>query len=235
MTVNSPLWAVGSVEPLLAAYAAGMLPPPLEAVVSTHLALNRTNHRLVDDLTMLAAEEMERLAPKPLAARDRVLATVLAAPPVAEPLAGEPPKRPKEPARPASAEALPPPLARYVAGSLGHPPTIDTLPWRPVLPGLRQWVGARDEGWTLRLLRGRAGVGIPHHGHRGAEITLVVTGGLIDGDAHFQAGDLSVSGEDDDHRPRVDDSGECICAVVTAAPIRLSGPLGWIVNPFLKD
>lgn len=234
MTVNAPLWAVGSVEPLLAAYAAGTLPPPLEAVVSAHLALDRTNHRLVDDLTVLAAEEMEGLAPKPLANRERVLASVLAAVSRDEP-AAETPGRRAEAARPQSAGALPLPLARYLAGSLGHPTTIDTLPWRPVLPGLRQWVGARDEGWTLRLLRGRAGVAIPHHGHRGAEITLVVTGGLIDGEAHFHAGDLSVSGEDDDHRPRVDDSGECICAVVSAAPIRLSGPIGWVVNPFLKD
>lgn len=212
-------WATGTIEPLLAGYAAGVLPPPVAAVVASHLEANASHRRLLQDLTAAAAISMEDLPPAGIADRDRRLAAVFSAAPVDAPRQTPPPPSP----------GLPAPLRRYVGRDLAE------VPWRPMLPGMRQWIARRDGAWTTRLLRGRPGAAIPHHGHRGIELVLVVHGTLHDGDLRLGPGDLAVSDEDVDHRPCVGDNGECVCALVSSAPIRLRGFAGFLLNPLMRD
>lgn len=224
MIGNAAPWATGTIEPLLAGYAAGVLPSPVVAVVASHLEANATHRRLLHDLAAAAAISMEDLPPAEIADRDRRLAAVFAAAPVDAPLSTSAPPSSVQPL-----SGLPAPLRRYLGRDLAE------VPWRPMLPGIRQWIARRDGVWTTRLLHGRPGAAIPHHGHRGIELVLVVHGMLHDGDLCLGPGDLAVSDEDVDHRPCVGDNGECVCALVSSAPIRLRGLLGVLVNPLMRD
>ena len=58
---------------------------------------------------------------------------------------------------------------------------------------------------TLRLLLIPAGQAVPEHGHRGLELTLVLSGAFSDATGHFQAGDLEVADEALGHTPHATD------------------------------
>ncbi len=124
---------------------------------------------------------------------------------------------------------VPQPLADYLEGNL------DELKWRFMGPGMKQvklWAG--ENGEKLWLLKAKGGTEIPEHGHNGNELTLVLQGGYkVDG-THYTVGDLEVAdGGVEDHRPLIDDGEDCICLVVTEAPIKLKGTIARAVQPFI--
>jgi putative transcriptional regulator len=65
-------------------------------------------------------------------------------------------------------------------------------------------------------------------------MTLVLAGGFSDGNRQYQRGDFSFCDGQDDHSPVADDDGECLCLTVTDAPLRLTGPLMRLLNPFIR-
>jgi putative transcriptional regulator len=83
-------------------------------------------------------------------------------------------------------------------------------------------------------MRIRAGVSMPQHTHKGREMTLVLAGGFTDDTGHFLRGDLSLTDGTVDHVPTADDDGDCVCLAVTDAPLRLTGPIGRLFNPFIR-
>jgi ChrR Cupin-like domain len=58
-----------------------------------------------------------------------------------------------------------------------------------------------SELFRLRLTRVAAGRAMPRHTHAGAELTLVLSGGLSDGAGHFQRGDVDSADASTDHQP----------------------------------
>ena len=98
--------------------------------------------------------------------------------------------------------------------------------WGFLGPGLRKavlWTG--EHGERLWLLRARPGVAIPHHGHRGSELTLVLKGSFWDGDQQYMPGDVEEAYEGVEHDIRIDDGGECICLALTEGKLRFDSPL----------
>lgn len=87
---------------------------------------------------------------------------------------------------------------------------------------------------SAQLLKIEAGRDIPHHDHRGLELTLVISGTLEDGNGVFRRGDLVVHDEDSAHQPSAGAASDCICLIAQTGPVRLSGAMGWLINPFLK-
>jgi putative transcriptional regulator len=75
---------------------------------------------------------------------------------------------------------------------------------------------------------------MPVHSHRGHEFTLVLAGGFRDGSQQFLPGDFAVRDASHRHQPIVDDDGQCLCLVVLDAPLRLTGAVGRLLNPFLR-
>jgi putative transcriptional regulator len=75
---------------------------------------------------------------------------------------------------------------------------------------------------------------MPRHSHRGNEYTLVLAGGFSDGGKQFGPGDFVAKDPSHIHQPVVDDDGECLCLVVLDAPLRLTGAMGKLLNPFLR-
>jgi putative transcriptional regulator len=112
---------------------------------------------------------------------------------------------------------------------------LEALPWRrmggPVSGITLSRPGAPE---TLRLLRIKAGAAVPRHTHAGTELVMVLAGGFKDHVGQYLRGDVSVCDGALDHQPVADADGDCICLSVTDAPLRFTGPLGPLLNLFVK-
>lgn len=87
-------------------------------------------------------------------------------------------------------------------------------------------------GVAAQLLKLEAGRKVPHHGHHGLEVTLVLSGSFGDGHGVYKRGDLVIHDEDSEHQPCAVANSDCICLISQTAPVRLNGPLGWLLNRF---
>ena len=76
---------------------------------------------------------------------------------------------------------------------------------------------------------------MPVHTHASSELTLVLAGGFTDQFGHFLRGDLAEADASVEHRPVADPGEDCLCLAVTDGPMRLTGPLGRLINPFLRS
>lgn len=116
------------------------------------------------------------------------------------------------------------PLPEALRDYLGR--TGTPVRWGFLGPGLRKailWTG--EHGERLWLLRARPGVAIPHHGHRGSELTLVLKGSFWDGDQQYMPGDVEEAYPGVEHDIRIDEEGECICLALTEGKLRFDSPL----------
>jgi putative transcriptional regulator len=89
-------------------------------------------------------------------------------------------------------------------------------------------------GIDAQLLRLEAGRKVPHHGHHGLELTLVLAGSFEDGLGTYSRGDLVVHDESSEHQPGAPIGGDCICLIAQTAPVRLNGALGWVQKMFVR-
>ena len=215
-------------DDLLVAYAAGSLSESLSLLVATHSALCPRCRREIERAEAIGAAVLEEGAPADMesSALEATLARLNGASGTSEGMTG---KRPTSPFADAGAKAIPDPLRSYLGGHL------DDLSWRRLGPGVRQFpVLSQPGGLNTRLLRIAPRTTLPEHGHGGEEHTLVLTGCFFDGDEVFARGDLESAHGEIVHQPVSGPDEECICLVVTDAPIRFTGILGRVLQPFVK-
>ena len=205
------------INALLAGYAMGRLPAPLNVLVESHLELSPQNRRFVADMEALSGRVVETVEPLPVHDRDRKLAEIFA-------LDVLPARRPA----PRRSNRLPEAICRFV----GH--DVDTMPWRTLLPGFKDYKVGEFEGLKTSVFWIRAGQKIPSHTHEGGELTLVCEGGFSDILGSYERGDISVTDSTVDHQPIAHDDGDCIGFAVTDAPLRLTGVIGRLFNPFIR-
>ncbi|MAH84977.1 MAG: hypothetical protein CBB68_11900 [Rhodospirillaceae bacterium TMED8] len=123
---------------------------------------------------------------------------------------------------------LPNPVRKYVGGD------IDILEWEKLGFGAHQLRIPIDETQaTARLLRIPAGRPVPEHSHNGAELTLVLRGAFFDSTGTYRRGDLQEADENLEHQPRAEASEDCICLVITDAPLRFKSVAARLVQPLL--
>jgi putative transcriptional regulator len=79
-----------------------------------------------------------------------------------------------------------------------------------------------------------AGGTTPQHDHRGTEYTVVLKGSFSDEKSVYTEGDFIVREPGDIHQPMGAKNGECICLSAQEAPIKLTSPLGFFLNPWLR-
>ncbi|MCU0881655.1 MAG: ChrR family anti-sigma-E factor [Hyphomonadaceae bacterium] len=187
-------------------HAAGTLGRDAAFVVDAHLALHAGSRASFRDFEALGGTMLDRLEPAALSAGMDSSAIMGSVAPDRDP-------RPVD----VSASCL------VTSLSQGH--------WRR---GLSGFMSKPVAGVGARLLRFEAGRAAPAHGHRGLELTLVLHGTLEDGYGRYQRGDLVVHDEETEHEPRAGLVGDCICLIAEDAPVRLTGPLGWMLNPLLR-
>lgn len=126
-------------------------------------------------------------------------------------------------------EMMPTALLAYLGNDLSR------LAWRKV-GGMFEEIKLpiSVKGFKASLMRLKPGSTMPVHTHRGREYTLVLAGGYRDNGSQYGPGDFSLKDPSDVHRPIVDSDEECICLAVLDAPVKLTGIMGRLVNPFLR-
>ena len=205
-------------DEFLVAYGAGSLDEASALLVATHLALCPRCRMEVGRIEAMGGAMIEDLAPADLG--PDALVSVLArldqlpiTPKIRRPV-GEP-------------SGLPAPLRDYL------PASMDALPWKRLAAGIEQAVLLQARGIRARLLRIGAGIVVPAHGHGGMEMTMVLQGGFADLGRDYAPGDVSMADQQVVHSPAADGSETCLCLAVTDGPLKLTGLVGLLVNPFL--
>ena len=209
---------------LLLDYAAGSVAEPVALVVATHLSLCPDCRRRVRALEAIGGALLEDLSVDDTSVPARGVDAVLARLDEPEPT-------------PAAAIALdaetrrlvPAPLRFYLGASLKD------LAWRRLTRGIEAHeLTLARAGFATRLLRIRSSEALPRHSHGGTESVLVLDGGFSDEHGHYARGDLAVSDAQIVHRPVADPDGNCLCLVVIEGGIRFAGPLGRLLNLFVR-
>lgn len=209
------------VDALLAGYVAGSLAEPARVLVRCHLDLSTDSRAFVRDLEAAGGQMLEELEPVAISDRDARLAAIFA-------LGADPALEPVSVPRPAAKTRLPAPLYDYIGKDVAD------LPWKTLLPGLREYRMGEIDGCKASLLWIRAGQAMPTHTHHGTELTLVLEGGFRDQHRHYVRGDIAYADDEVDHRPVADDDEDCICFAVTEGALRLTGPIGRLFAPFMR-
>ncbi len=212
-------------ESALLDYAAGTSSEAAGLMIASHLALCPACRADVTRLEALGGAMIDDLAPTPMETANLgdLLNRLDALDTTPEPA--------PVPAKPMSQSALllPQPLRSYVGDA-------DALPWRKLGGGVDEveLAHAAGKGEHLRLLRIKAGGTVPRHTHAGNEMVMVLSGGFTDASGHYLRGDIGVSDALIDHTPVADADADCICLSFTDAPLRFTGPFGWLINRFVK-
>ncbi|MGY6570370.1 MAG: ChrR family anti-sigma-E factor [Salinarimonas sp.] len=204
-------------DTLLAHYARGALSAPLHALVASHLVIRPESRPFVSAMESVVASAIVEEEPVKVRNRDERLAAIFAL-------------DQEDPAGAAAARTVegdvPQPLARYLGC------TLDDIPWRTLLPGVKEYRVEDNEHGEATLYWIKAGRKMPSHTHEGSEYTLVLKGAFSDLNGHYGRGDIAIADMDVDHRPVADPGEDCFCFAVTDAPLKLTGPIGRIVQRF---
>jgi putative transcriptional regulator len=196
------------IDALLAGYAAGTLDRPLHALVASHLILSPRNRGFVSALEAVRGDQLAKDDGLVVSDRDTKLAAIFAL----DAAAGI------APAVSAGDALFPAPLARYL--------NVDPIrvPWRFKLPGVKEYQIEHHDAGEVSMMWIKAGRKMPQHSHEGQEITLLLKGGFTDSLGHYRRGDIAIADAELDHTPVADADEDCICFVVTDAPLTLTGP-----------
>jgi putative transcriptional regulator len=206
---------------MLVDFAAGSLAEAPALIVSSHIALCAECRAQVARFEEVGGALLEEIAVEQVTegAFERVLALVDAV--EKAPLPAPAPA----PAQSELASVLPFPLRRYVDASAR---------WRRAGLGVEEIALKLGEGpHQASLLRIKGGRAMAKHRHAGLEFTLVLQGAFTDRGAHYGPGDLCLAAEPE-HAPLADASQDCICLAVIDGPLVLTGPLGRLLNPWLR-
>lgn len=207
-----------AIDALMAEFVSGTLPTPIQVLLASHLEMNQSNQEWVSNLEALAGLELADIEPVKLTDRDAMLAIILSS------------KTVQESANQAVTTDETPDAMRRFIGS-----TVADISWkRNRFASIDEVRLGEFDGCKATLFRLQAGQGVPHHTHDGSEITLVLQGAFSDGTGHFKKGQISIADGTVDHRPIADEDEDCICFAVTDAPLRLTGPLGRFIAPFMR-
>lgn len=206
-------------EETLLRCAAGVLSAGPSLVVATHLIHCAQCRARVEDFQRMGGALLEEMPRAPLAA-DALGRTL-------EKIAAGMMPRPRRPRAARQAD-----LGITLPASLRH---CEIGPWRWLGPGFtwsRITIPWSPEA-RIMLLRGRAGLKLPAHGHTGTEFMEVLSGGLSDARGHYGPGDLDEADAEVDHQPVVDAQSECICLAALDGDTRLHGLLGRMLRPLV--
>lgn len=211
-------------EELLMDYASGGLSEAWSLGIATHLALCPACRKSLARMEAIGGGLLEGVNPSAVSAntRDAVMAALDEPPGTVETAEISPVPRVKPDT------VLPEPLWRYLGGD------VDAIEWTRLGLGAYQCVvPTGDPGVSARLLRIPAGRPVPEHTHRGLELTVVLQGAFTDHSGRYARGDFEEADEQVFHQPWAAKGEDCICLAITDAPLRFSGIVARIAQPFI--
>ena len=216
----------------LQAYAAGQTSEAVSLIIATHLAMCPSCRDELDAYEAIGGALLKEAGEVDVAdsAFDSVMAAIGSAPEAHDqaPALNKDVRKAME----AGDIVLPKPLRDYLpAASLRD---LEELKWSR-LPNFAELnLELEGEEAKTSLLKIAAGTKMPKHTHEGTELTLVLQGGFSDSTGHYGVGDLAIADGGVDHSPKADDGVDCICLAVTDAGLKLTGPIGRFLNPFVS-
>ncbi|MEM6667176.1 MAG: ChrR family anti-sigma-E factor [Pseudomonadota bacterium] len=216
---------------LMANYAAGLLSPHARALVGAHLQLRPERRHTVFAFEAVGAAILADEETADIEDRDGMLSRIFAeevGPNGNGHVNGRHANGGHMNGEGGTAQFLPSPLDRLVGMR------FDDIPWRTRFGGMREYELETEDGSEAKLLWIKAGQSIPVHTHDGTEVTLVLKGSFEDTDGTYRAGDIAVADDTVDHKPVVSAEEDCICFAVMDAPVRLTGPIGRLLSPFMR-
>lgn len=197
-------------------YAAGNLPEAFGLVVATHVSLCDECRAKLAAFDALGGAVLD-VEPN-VAVSDDSLARVMAR--LERPVAQAPALR--------HTGGLPAPVAEYAGGDLA------AVKWKTLGMGVRQAILPTSKSATARLLYIPAGQAVPDHGHRGTELTLVLSGAFRDATDRYGPGDVEIADEELEHTPVAEAGEPCICLAATDAPLRFLGMIPRLLQPIFR-
>lgn len=204
----------------LMAYASGSQPKGMALLVACHLHWCPECRERVHQAEAVGGALLEQIEPQ--AMPDNALQQLMAR--LDDDMAAEVSSL-VSPAR--LPEGVPAPLHHYIRGSL------DDLPWKRLGYGVHHVDLNLGGKGTTRLLKIAPGVSVPHHTHTGNELTLILRGSYSDEIGRFSAGDVADLDGEVHHQPIVDTDQDCICLIATDSPLKFTGLMGRLVQPFI--
>ncbi|PWC86952.1 transcriptional regulator [Azospirillum sp. TSH100] len=221
-------------DALLVAYGAGSLGEGLSLAVAVHLTHCPDCRAALAEVEALGGALLEDLPPAPLetlslaATLDRLDREEAPANPCKALPSRLRLSKPNHVPTADTTPALPRPLRTYV-------PSLDGLPWQRLAPGVRrvELLPRTASGGAAQLLRIAPGTALPHHGHGGLELTVVLSGHFADELGRYGPGDLAEVDGETSHQPIADSHRDCICLIATDAPLRFTGLMGRLMQPFI--
>lgn len=209
-------------QELLLDYAAGSLPEPVSLAVATHLSLKPEARQAYTRLNDIGGAMLANVEGRPLpeSALEETLKRLDGA---------GPPGYKGPPIGEQTSALIPPPLRRYLKADL------QDLDWSRVKSGVEEHrLTTAHNAYRTSLFRIRPGEAMPRHTHRGLEYTVVLAGSYDDGAVHLERGDFCEAEPTDTHQPVADPERGCLCLIVLDSPLKLTGLVGRMINPFLK-
>lgn len=109
------------------------------------------------------------------------------------------------------------------------------LKWQFLSPSLKQArLRSGQNKYEVCLHKIRKGGKVASHDHRGTEITVILDGAFSDENGTYRKGDFLLREPGQKHRPTATQDQDCLCLSVVAAPVKISGFLGKLLNPFMR-
>ena len=209
-------------EELLLDYATGTLGPAGSLLVATHCAMVPGSRQAVSILEAVGGTMLDAI--EPVAVANDGFEQLM------QRLGDDPaPVRPAAPVTRRTESTVPAPLRALIGDS------YEGLAWRSIGGDVAVFDLPVDDGARRAfLIKVPARRMIPMHTHGGQEWVLVLQGGLSDESGHFGPGDVEIADSSVTHQPIADAGVDCICLAVTDAPIKLTGPVGRVLNLFVR-
>ncbi len=211
-------------------YAAGSLPEAQALCVASHLHYCAGCRLKIRELTALGTEIFLLQTPLAVSSADFELLlarveTLLHLAPVAD---SDPSgNKAESKAQSKQLASLPKPLQKLARGNL------ESLKWRRIGKSFRYSNLNIDPKRETTLFHIMAGCSVPHHRHRGDEITVVIKGSFSDHDDKYNTGDFIVRTAGEKHRPVASQDGDCLCLSTLDAPIVMSSWFYRVLQPLL--
>ena len=207
-------------EMLLTEYSAGTLTEPMALCIRMHLqrcAHCRSQMDMLNSLGAIMLDHSHHASKVSDDLFDNIMTRL-----------DDPEREPEQP----SANAAPDdrsPLEKMLGTDL------QSLPWKRQLADVSvcDLSDYFPGGERVTLQKLCAGGRAPSHTHGGKEATLVLTGAFADGNGVFSKGDFVVLDEHHDHQPVALHGEDCITLSVMDAPVKLTGRITRLLNPFI--
>lgn len=209
----------------LSAYAAGSLSLSQSLCVAAHVEHCPQCQQNLSRLNQLGGELMTEL--KPATEQSLNFESLMEAIKQQEPLASQQIEADLADAR--SASAIPSCLRKFI------PENYDELNWSRLSPSMHTTELCQDHcGTKVELLRIKPGGSAATHTHLGDELTVILEGSFSDEKGVYRTGDFLSCDGSDTHTPVASKDQECICLVVSKAPIQFTGWFTRLFNPLLR-